>query len=306
MLNLCSAVTGMYNPGKGEKQMSNQLIQAIAANGQLRALAITATEMVEEARLRHQTLPTATAALGRCLMAAALLGATLKNEETVTLRVIGDGPLGGIIAQSGAGGWVRGYVQEPYTDLPPKEPGKLDVGKAVGKGHLYITKDMGLKEPYTGTSLLVSGEIAEDLSYYFVQSEQTPTVAALGVLIAPNGQVSAAGGYLIQLLPGADEELIRLLETNVAAARPVSDLVEQGLSAELILETVLAGIDMQKLAEREVGLGCRCSKERLGGVLISLGWQELAEMAAEGGAELKCHFCEEVYLFSKAELEQLI
>ncbi len=286
--------------------MSNQLVRAMAAGGQVRALAITATAMVEEARSRHNTWPTATAALGRSLMAAALLGATLKNDETVTLRIFGDGPLGGIIAQAGADGCVRGYVQEPHTDLPPKAPGKLDVGKAVGQGHLYLTKDLGLKEPYTGTSPLVSGEIAEDLTYYFAQSEQIPSVVALGVLVAPSGQVIAAGGYLIQLLPGAEEEVVRQLEANVAAVRPVSDLVEQGLSSEQILETVLAGMELQVLENRGVGFGCRCSKERLGGVLVSLGWRELAEMAAQGGAELKCHFCEEVYHFNKAELEQLM
>ena len=286
--------------------MSNQLIRARAAGGQVRALAITATAMVEEARSRHNTWPTATAALGRSLMAAALLGATLKNGETVTLRIFGDGPLGGIIAQAGADGCVRGYVQEPQTDLPPKAPGKLDVGRAVGQGHLYITKDLGLKEPYTGTSPLVSGEIAEDLTYYFAQSEQTPSVVALGVLVAPSGEVIAAGGYLIQLLPGAEEEVVKQLETNVAAVRQVSDLVGQGLRAERILETVLAGMELQVLESKEVRFDCRCSKERLGGVLVSLGWQELAEMAAQGGAELKCHFCEEVYHFNKAELEQLM
>ncbi|MDA8210610.1 MAG: Hsp33 family molecular chaperone HslO [Clostridia bacterium] len=286
--------------------MSNQLIRARAAGGQVRALAITATAMVEEARSRHNTWPTATAALGRSLMAAALLGATLKNGETVTLRIFGDGPLGGIIAQAGADGCVRGYVQEPQTDLPPKAPGKLDVGRAVGQGHLYITKDLGLKEPYTGTSPLVSGEIAEDLTYYFAQSEQTPSVVALGVLVAPSGEVIAAGGYLIQLLPGAEEEVVKQLETNVDAVRQVSDLVGQGLRAERILETVLAGMELQVLESKEVRFDCRCSKERLGGVLVSLGWQELAEMAAQGGAELKCHFCEEVYHFNKAELEQLM
>jgi molecular chaperone Hsp33 len=286
--------------------MSNQLIQAIAGGGQLRVLAISATEMVEEARLRHSTLPTATAALGRSLMAAALLSATLKNEETVTLRIIGDGPLGGVITQAGANGIIRGYVQEPLTDLPPKAPGKLDVGKAVGKGHLYITKDLGLKEPFTGTVPLVSGEIAEDLTYYFAQSEQTPSVAALGVLVAPNGQVITAGGYLIQLMPGAEEEIIKQLEANVAATRPVSELLAEGLSVEQVLETVLIGMDIRILADREVKLGCKCSHERLGGVLVSLGWRELAEMAAEGGAELRCHFCEQVYNFSKAELEKLM
>lgn len=286
--------------------MTNQMIRVLAAEGQVRALAIDATAMVEEARSRHHTWPTATAALGRSLMAAALLGANLKNEETVTLRIIGDGPLGGVIAQANADGKIRGYVQEPQTDLPPKSPGKLDVGGAIGQGHLYITRNLGLKEPYTGMSALVSGEIAEDLTHYFVQSEQTPTVVALGVLVAPNEEVLAAGGYLLQLMPGATEATISQLEANVAAIPPVSDLVYQGLNPQQILSQLLVGLTFEVIGSEDVCFDCPCSAERLSKVLVTLGWQELAEMAAEGGAELSCHFCGDVYRFNKEELEEIM
>ncbi|AVX20964.1 molecular chaperone Hsp33 [Carboxydocella sporoproducens DSM 16521] len=286
--------------------MQNELIRGIAAGGQIRALALTATRAVEEARQRHDTWPTATAALGRCLMAVALLGATLKNEETVTLRIFGDGPIGGIITQADAEGNLRGYVQEPHVDLPPKGPGKLDVGRAVGQGQLYFTRDLGLKEPYTGTSPLVSGEIAEDLTHYFAKSEQIPSVVALGVLVAPEGHVQAAGGFLLQLMPGATEEVINALEANLAQLPPVSSQVAEGARAEDLLQQALQGFDFQILERKEVRFACRCSRERMSGILLALGWKELAEMAAEGGAELRCHFCNEKYHFSKAELEQLM
>lgn len=286
--------------------MQNRLVRAIAAGGQIRALALTATEVVEEARRRHDTWPTATAALGRSLMAVALLGATLKNDETVTLRIFGDGPLGGIITQADASGNLRGYVQEPHVDLPPKGPGKLDVGRAVGQGHLYITRDLGLKEPYTGTSPLVSGEIAEDLTHYFAQSEQIPSVVALGVLVAPEGQVQAAGGFLLQLMPEASAGVIAALEANLEGIPPVSSQVAEGADAETLLRRALAGFELQMLESKEVRFACRCSRERMSEVLVALGWKELAEMAAEGGAELRCHFCNETFQFNKAELEQLM
>lgn len=286
--------------------MSNRIIRALAAQGQVRALAITGTELVEEARRRHDTWPTSTAALGRSLMAVSMLGVTLKNDENITLRIQGDGPLGTVIAQSRADGTVKGYVQEPHTDIPPKHPGKLDVGGAVGKGFIHITRDMGLKEPYTGTAELVSGEIAEDLAYYFAQSEQTPSIVALGVLVGTEEQVQAAGGYLIQLLPQADEEVIKQLEANMEIVRPVTDMVAEGLTGEDMLRQVLQGLDVEIVETRETGFACNCSKERLSKVLISLGSDQLCDLADEGGIELVCHFCGDKYYFEKDELTKLL
>lgn len=286
--------------------MSNRIIRALAAQGQVRALAITATELVEEARQRHDTWPTTTAALGRTLMAVAMLGVTLKNDENITLRIQGDGPMGTVIAQSRANGTVRGYVQEPHTHVPPKHPGKLDVGSAVGKGFIHITRDMGLKEPYTGTAELVSGEIAEDLAYYFAQSEQTPSIVALGVLVGTEGQVEAAGGYLVQLLPQAEEAVIQQLEANVEKVRPVTDLVAEGMAGEDMLHQVLQGLDVEIVETRETGFVCNCSKERLSRVLISLGSDQLSDLADEGGIELVCHFCGDKYYFEADELTKLL
>jgi len=288
--------------------MQDYLVRATAAEGRIRAFAAVTTNLVEEARRRHDTLPTATAALGRTLTAALLLGTTLKGKETVTLRLFGDGPLGGIIAQADAEGRVRGYVQEPHTHLPSNAQGKLDVGGAVGKeGFLHITRDTGLKDPYTGSVPLVSGEIAEDLAHYFVNSEQVPTVVSLGVLVDTDGHVLAAGGYIIQLMPGAGEEVISALEQNLMGATPVSALVELGYSPERILEEVLKGFGVNRLESREVSFACRCSKERLEKVLISLGRKELEDMLAEQGkAELKCHFCGDDFTFSHEELSRLL
>ncbi|MHB8170036.1 MAG: Hsp33 family molecular chaperone HslO [Thermincolia bacterium] len=288
--------------------MEDRLIRAIAADGSIRAFAATTTNLIEEARNRHDTFPTATAALGRTLTAALLMGITLKGDETLTLRIFGNGPLGGVIAQADAQGKVRGYVQEPYTHLPSNPQGKLDVGGAVGKeGFLYVTRDTGLKEPYTGTVPLVSGEIAEDIAHYYVTSEQIPTVVALGVLVDTDNHVLAAGGYIIQLMPGAGEDVISALEQNLKGATPVSALVELGYSPEKILDEVLKGFDVNVLESKEVSFTCTCSKERLEKVLISLGEKELEHMIQDqGGAELVCHLCGDMYEFSRVELEKLL
>lgn len=282
-------------------------MKATGADNQIRAFAAISTNLVEEARKRHDTSPVATAALGRTLTGALLLGNTLKGDDTLTIRILGDGPLGGIIANANSKGEVRGYVQEPHVELPLKSAGKLDVGKAVGKGFLYITKDLGLKEPYTGSSEIISGEIAEDLNYYLFKSEQTPSVVSLGVLVDVDRTVKASGGYIVQLMPGASEEIIGLIESNINKIDPVSTMIDNGLNAEEILTKVMEGLEIKILDKQEVDFQCKCSKERLEKVLISLGKEELKGMIEEqAGAELTCHFCSDVHNFNAEELEKLI
>lgn len=286
--------------------MDNYLVRGVAANGQVKAFGVVATGLVSEAQKRHNSYPTATAALGRTLMGALLLGSNLKNEDTLTLRVFGDGPLGGVIAQANAKGEVRGYVQNPQVEVPPKSPGKLDVGKGIGEGHIYVTKDMGLKEPYTGMSPIVSGEIAEDLTHYLYQSEQVPSIVALGVLVDVDGSVISAGGYIIQLMPGAEEDVISKLEQRVADIPPISNLIKAGKKPEEILDTLLGDMELKLLAQQSVGFKCGCSKERLEKILISLGEEELQGQIETGQSEVSCHFCNEIYTFNKEELESLL
>jgi len=287
--------------------MQDYLVRATAGDGQIRALAAVTTQLVEAGRRRHDTLPTATAALGRTITAALLMGATLKGEDTLTMRIFGDGPLGGIIAQSDAHGHVRGYVQEPHTHLPSNAQGKLDVSGAVGSGHLYVTKDIGLKEPYTGSVPLVSGEIAEDIAHYYAASEQIPTVICLGVLVDTDGKVLASGGYIIQIMPGAGEEVFQAVEDYLKEVVPVSALIERGQNPEDILKGVLKGFEVNVLEKKDVSFDCHCAKEKLEKVLISLGEQELQDIIQQQGkAELKCHFCSEQYEFSGEELEKLL
>lgn len=282
------------------------LVRATAEEGRILALVARSTELVEQARRLHDTLPTATAALGRVLTAAALMGATLKQGQSVTLRVLGDGPLGGIVATA-RGGAVKGYVGEPRVDLPLSADGKLDVGAAVGKGVLCVTKDLGLREPYNGSVPLVSGEIGKDLAYYFATSEQTPSAVALGVLVGPAGEVKAAGGYLMQLLPGADEEMAARLEKNVQATGPVSRLVAAACTPEDTLAMLLDGFTVKLHERRFFRFACDCSRERLREILLALGPEELAKLLAEqGGAEARCGFCNRVYRFGPEELAALL
>lgn len=285
--------------------MSDRLVKAVAANATLRAFVAITTELVDEARRRHDCYPVAAAALGRTLTAALLLGATLKENENLTLRIAGDGPLGGVIADTDGAGNVRGYVRNPQIHLPSKN-GKLDVGGAVGHGFLYIIRDAGLKEPYTGSAPLVSGEIAEDITHYLYTSEQTPATVALGVLVNPDNQVQAAGGFFVQVMPGIEEDVIAKLESNLHTLPPVSTLVNEGKTAEDILAAVLDGMQWQVVAEEKICYCCRCSKERLARVFATLGQQDLQEMVEEGQAEVRCHFCNEVYQFSKEELEEIL
>ena len=289
--------------------MTNEIVRAITGDGLVKAAAITGRDIVERARNIHRLLPMATAALGRALMGASLMGDALKEEQgALTLQIKGGGPLGTILAVSDCEGNVRGYVQNPQVELMEQRPGKLDVGRAVGlEGTLTVIKDIGLKEPYVGSIGLFSGEIAEDLAMYFVESEQIPTACALGVLVGLDQSVTAAGGYLIQLLPGADEDMITRIEKGVRSIGSVSHSLAEGMDAEGLLRTVLEGFDLEILEKHPVEYRCYCSRERVSRALISMGRKDLDELIREQGqAELTCQFCDQVYRFSRAELEELL
>ena len=276
----------------------DEIIRMMTGDGMVKAVAVTGKDMVERARQIHKTLPVATAALGRTLMAASMMGDMLKEEDgSVTLQIKGGGPLGAITAVSDSRGNPRGYLQNGQVDIPRKYQGKLDVGTAVGSsGSLTVMKDMGLKEPYIGSVQLVSGEIAEDITAYFVESEQVPTACALGVLVDRDLSILTAGGYLLQLLPGASDAEITHLEQNVAALPSVTELLRSGASLEQIMEQALAGFAPNVLDEQQVRYQCDCSQARVERALLSLGRDELAEMAAEGKpVEVSCHFCDKKY-----------
>lgn len=288
--------------------MTNEIVRAMTGDGFVKAAAITGRDIVERARNIHQLLPMGTAALGRTLMGASLMGDMLKEQKgTLTLQIKGGGPLGTLLAVSDYQGNVRGYVQNPQVELMEQRPGKLDVGAAVGvDGTLTVIKDIGLKEPYVGSIGLFSGEIAEDLAMYFVESEQIPTACALGVLVGLDQSVTAAGGYIIQLLPGAGEDLITKIECGVRALGSVSTALAGGLDGEGLLRAVLTDFDLEILEKHPVEYRCYCSRERVSRALISMGREELSDLIAEQGqAELTCQFCDQVYHFSKDELETL-
>ena len=287
----------------------DEIVRVLAKNAPVKAMAITGTALVERARAIHDTWPVATAALGRLLMAASMMGEQLKEEDgSVTLRVRGGGPLGTLLAVSDSHGNVRGYVDNPAVDVPRKAHAKLDVGAAVGAdGELTVVKDIGLKEPYVGSVQLVGGEIAEDVAAYFVESEQIPTACALGVLIAPEQTVQAAGGYLIQLLPGADDGVISAIERGIARVGAVSAKLDEGVSALELLRQVLSEFELDVLETVPVEYRCACSRERVSRALISMGRDELTALIEEQGqAELTCQFCDKVYQFSRNDLETLL
>ena len=286
----------------------DQLIRVIAKDAPVKAMAISARDTVERARAIHDCWPVASAALGRLLMAASMMGAVLKAEDgSVTLRVRGGGPLGALTAVSDSGGNVRGYVQNPAVDVPRKAKGKLDVGAAVGgEGDLTVIRDLGMKEPYIGSVQLVGGEIAEDIAAYFVESEQIPTACALGVLIAPDQTVQAAGGYLIQLLPGADDAVVSAVERGVARLGAVSARLDGGMEPLELLQEVLADFELEVLETTPIEYRCYCSEERVSRALISLGREELDKLIREqDGAELTCQFCDRVYRYSGDQLRAL-
>ncbi|MGF7049721.1 molecular chaperone Hsp33 [Paenibacillus sp. DS2015] len=284
----------------------DRLIRGTAMNGRVRAFVIRTTALVEELRQRHDTWPTATAAMGRTLTAAAMMGAMLKGNEKMNIQVRGDGPIGHIIADANALGEVRGYVTNPHVHLPSNSSGKLDVAGAVGtSGFIYVAKDLGMKEPYTGSSPIISGELGEDFTYYFAISEQTPSAVGVGVLVGTDNAVMEAGGFIIQLMPGLNDDEITEIEHAVGSLPPITSLMDQGLELEEMLKWMLP--DAVVHDEMDIHFQCQCSKERIEQTLISLGQSEIEELIAEDEkAEVVCHFCNEAYMFGKEELEQIL
>ena len=289
--------------------MEDRIVRAISGDGMVQAAAIYSRNLTERARQIHKTLPVATAALGRTLAGASMMGNALKGQgASLTLQIKGGGPLGTVLAVSDNEGNVRGYVTNPQVELPLRADGKLDVGGAVGhEGTLTVIKDLHMKEPYVGTIDLLGGEIAEDIAGYFVESEQIPTACGLGVLVDRDQSVKSAGGYLIQLLPGATEDTIAKVEGGIMAAGPVSALLEQDPDPEHLLRTVMSDFDLKILETQPVSYKCYCSRERVERALISLGRKELEDMLREqGGCQLSCQFCDAVYDFSREDLEKLL
>ena len=288
--------------------MNDYIIRATAANDQIRAFAAVTTEMVETAREHHNTSPVATAALGRLLTAGAMMGSMMKGEKDVlTLQIKAGGPIQGITVTADSKGNVKGYVGNPDVCIPANSKGKLDVAGAVGPGFLTVIKDMGLKEPYSGQVMLQTCEIAEDLTYYFATSEQVPSAVGLGVLMNKNNTVRQAGGFIVQLMPFAEEEVISRLEQNVQKINSVTNLLEEGHTPESLLEKVLEGFDVQINEKMDTRFHCNCSKERVAKALISIGRKELNEMIQEGKPiEVNCHFCNTNYNFTVEELKEIL
>ena len=285
------------------------VVRGVAGQGSIRAFAVRTTQLVSQAAKIHGLYPVAAAALGRVLTAAGMMAVDMKNSSNVLSIVVkGTGPLGSIVSVAKADGTLKGYVDYPQTDLPLNEAGKLDVGSAVGReGKLTVIKDMGLKEPYVGQIDLVSGEIGEDIANYFWASEQQPSAVALGVLINPDLSVKAAGGYIIQPLPDADEEIINRIEKKIAEVPAISTLVEQGRTPEEILEILLGEFELKLLGKTSLKFKCDCNRERLERVVLGLGKEELEDIIqTEGEAELTCHYCNTKYHFSKEQLESLL
>ncbi len=284
------------------------IIRASAADGQIRVFAATTRDLVEKARKIHGTSPVATAALGRLLTGAAMMGSMMKGRSDVlTVQIMGDGPIGSLTVTADSMSRVKGFVQNPEVMLPASAEGKLDVGGAVGKGMLRVIKDLGLKEPYIGEVDLISGELAEDLTCYFAVSEQTPSSVALGVLMNRDNTVAQAGGFIIQLMPDATEEVISHLEQKLTEVTAVSGLLAEGMTPEEILEYIFAGFDLKLLDKIPTSYYCNCSKERVEKALISLGAKELNAMIADGEPiTMNCHFCGSNYTFSVDELKELV
>lgn len=284
------------------------MVRATAANAQIRAFAATTRNLVEEMRGIHNTSPVASAALGRLLTGGAMMGAMMKGEDDLlTIQVKGDGPIGGMTVTADANGNVKGYANEPQVILPASPAGKLDVGAAVGKGILRVVKDMGLKEPYVGQTILQTGEIAEDLTYYFAASEQTPSSVGLGVLMEKNNTVKQAGGFILQLMPYAEEAVIARLEDNLRRFPSVTAALEAGNTPEQMLGILLDGLDMEIGESMDMRYHCDCSRKRVERAMISLGKKEIEEMIAEGKeVEVGCQFCNKKYKFTVEELERLI
>lgn len=287
--------------------MSDMILRASAAGAQIRAFVADTRQLVQSAFEHHHTMPVASAALGRTLTAAAMMGATLKSEgDVLTIQITGDGPLGKVTVTADSHSMVKGFVSNPSLDIPPKPNGKLDVSGGIGNGTLTVIKDMGLKEPYVGTVPLQTGEIAEDITYYFVASEQVPSSVGLGVLVDKDYSIRRAGGFMIQLMPFAEEDTISRLEENLSQIQSVTQLFEVGLTPEDILEKLLEGLEPKILDTITPEFTCDCSKEKVSRVLISLGDKELDSMIADGKTiEVHCDFCNQYYYYTIEELEEL-
>lgn len=288
--------------------MKDYMVRATAAEGQIRAFAIQGREMVEEARRRHDTSPVVTAALGRLLEAGAMMGMMMKGEkDLLTLQIDCSGPVKGLTVTADSHGKVKGFAKVPQVMLPPSKMGKLDVGGALDLGVLSVIKDLGLKEPYVGQTELKTGEIGDDLTYYFANSEQTPSSVGLGVLMERDNTVKQAGGFIIQLMPFAEEELIDKLEKKLQSMESVTAYLDRGLGAEELLEELLGEFGLEILERMDTEFSCNCSKERVEKAIISIGRKELNEMVQEGKPiEVKCHFCNEAYEFTIEDLKKII
>lgn len=288
--------------------MGDYIVRATAANNQIRAFAATTKEMVEFARQAHNTSPVATAALGRLLTGGAMMGAMQKGDkDLLTLQIKCSGPIQGLTVTADSHGNVKGYVNNPEVMLPPSAKGKLDVGKALDLGVLSVIKDMGLKEPYVGQTNLVSGEIAEDLTKYFAESEQVPSAVALGVLMNKENTVRRAGGFIIQLMPFADDEVIDKLEAKINSITSITALLDKDMTPEMILEEVLGEFGVEIMEKTETRFHCNCTKERVEKAIVSIGKKDIQEMIDDGKPiEVNCHFCNENYHFSVEELKDII
>ncbi|MCH5255983.1 MAG: Hsp33 family molecular chaperone HslO [Lachnospiraceae bacterium] len=288
--------------------MSDYLIRATAADAQIRAFAVNSKDMVETARSRHNLSPVVTAALGRLMTGAVMMGSMLKGEKDIlTLQVNGDGPVGGLTVTADSQGNVKGYANAPQAMMPPNAIGKLDVGGVIGNGYLTVIKDMGMKEPYSSQVALQSGEIGDDLTYYFAASEQIPSCVALGILMEKNNTVKQAGGFIIQLMPFAQEEIIAKLEEKIAGIDSVTSMLDEGNTPEQILELVLGDMGLEITEKTPVQFKCNCTRERVKKVLVSLGKKELEELIDEGeDVKLHCHFCNKDYGFTVEELKKIV
>lgn len=287
---------------------SDYIVRATAANSQIRAFAIQSRNLVEKARQVHHTSPVATAALGRLLSGAAMMGSMMKGENDIlTIQMKGDGPIQGITVTADSHANVKGYVGNPNVIIGPNYAGKLDVGAAIGYGTLSVSKDLGLKEPYNSQIPLTTSEVAEDLTYYFAKSEQIPSAVGLGVLMSKENTVEQAGGFIIQLMPFAEESVIDILEKKVAEITSVTTLLEEGYTPEMLLEKLLGDFGLEILDTLPSQFSCNCSKEKVLKALISIGKKELKEMITEGKSiEVHCHFCNTNYEISVEEMKQLL
>lgn len=288
--------------------MSDYLVKALAFDGEVRAYAVRSTETVGEGQRRHHTWPTASAALGRSLTATAMLGAMLKGDQKLTVKIDGGGPIGLILVDGNAKGEVRGYVTNPQVHFDLNEHGKLDVRRAVGtEGTLSVVKDIGMRDYFTGQVPIVSGELGEDFTYYLFNSEQVSSSVGVGVLVNPDNSILAAGGFIIQLMPGAEDETITKIEKRLSEIPPISKLIEKGLTPEELLEEICGKDNVKVIEKMPISFTCTCSKDRFSNAIISLGQAEIEDIIeTDGQAEAECHFCNEKYMFTKEELEKLL